>query len=298
MARSDRRDAQVLDASLTMLISGRASVADLLEANPTDAAWLEPLLISAVQARVAAEPRGMPAGARLVGERRLRAQIRSQSPKAAPIRQKRLRLAFRLASVAVAVALLASVRGVANAAEASLPGDGLYPVKQAIEQVQLGLSQSAEAEAELLVRLSEERLREAEQLAASGRTEDLPVALQGYGRAVGRLMELADRAPEQDSGEALQTLAGGLRRQAEVLSRIRDRAPEAAQPGLQQAVQQSTRNRERVEQMLETRLHEGGPPAERGKPATPPASQTPRPTQEKDKDSGKGQGRGRPTENP
>ena len=295
MARSDQRNAEALDASLTMLISGRASVDDLLRANPADAAWLEPLLISAVQARVAAESRDMPADARRAGERRLRAQIRSQAPAAAPLRQKRPRLAFRLASVAVVVALLASVSGVAYAAEASLPGDGLYPVKQVIEQIQLGLSQSSEAEAKLWVRLSEERLREAEQLSARGRPEDLPVALAGYGRAVGRLMELADRSPEQDSGQSLQTLAGELRRQAEVLSRIRDRAPEAAQPGLQQAVQQSTRNRERVEQMLETRSHEGGPPADRGKQATPSASRTPRPAQEKDKDSGKGQGRGRPT---
>jgi len=298
MARSDQRNAEALDASLTMLISGRASVDDLLRANPADAAWLEPLLISAVQARMAAESRGMPADARLVGERRLRAQIRSQAPPAAPLRQKRPRLAFRLASVAVVVALLASVSGVAYAAEASLPGDDLYPVKQVIEQIQLGLSQSEEAEAKLWVRLSEERLREAEQLSAKGRPEDLPAALEGYGRAVGRLMELADRLPEQDSGESLQTLAGELRGQAELLSRIRDKAPEAAQPGLQQAVQQSTRNRERVEQMLETRSHEGGPPADRGKQATPSASQTPRPAQEKDKDSGKGQGRGRPTEIP
>jgi len=279
-------------------MSGSASCDELLHAYPGDEAWLKPLLLAADTTRHAMALSAMPAEKNLAGERRIRAHIRSRVPRKAPSWGGRLRPAFAMVSIALVLALLGSVSGIAYAAEASLPGDDLYPVKQVIEQIELGLSQSAEAEAKLWVRLSEERLREAEQLSAKGRPEDLPVALEGYGRAVGRLMELADQLPEQDNGESLQTLAGELRRQAEVLSRIRDKAPEAAQPGLQQAVQQSTRNRERVEQMLEPRLHEGGPPADRGKQATPPASQTPRPAQEKDKDSGKGQGRGRPTEIP
>jgi hypothetical protein len=298
MDRSDHRQAEILDTCLTRLMSGSASSDELLHAYPGDEAWLKPLLLAAETTRHAMALPAMPAEKKLAGERRIRAHIRSQAVGRAPSRGRRLRPAFAMVSIALVLALLGSVSGIAYAAEASLPGDVLYPVKQVIEQTQLSLSQTAEDEAKLLVRFSEERLREAEQLSAKGRPEGLPVALEGYGRAVGRLMELADQLPEQNSGEALQTLAGELRRQAEVLSRIRDRAPEAAQPGLQQAVQQSTRTRERVEQMLETRSHEGGPPAERGKQATPAASQTPSPAQEKDKDSGKGQGRGRPTEIP
>jgi len=300
MKRADQRQAEILDSCLTRLMSGSASLDELLHLYPGDEAWLKPMLLSAESTRHAVALPAMPAEKKLAGERRIRAHIQSRAAGRAPSRGRRLRPAFALAGVALVVAMLGSISGIAYAAEASLPGDGLYPVKQAIEQAQLALSQTPEAEAQLLARLSEERLREAQQLSAKGRPEDLPVALEGYGRAVGRLMELADQLPERDKGESLQAIAGELGRQAEVLNRIRDKAPEAAQPGLQQALQQSSRNRERVEKMLESRSREAGPPAEPGKKPAPDASQTPSAGPGKGKGSGQdqGQGRGRPTEVP
>lgn len=204
-----------------------------------------------------------------------------------------------MVSIALVLALLGSVSGIAYAAESSLPGDHLYPVKQVIEQTQLSLSQTAEDEAKLLVRFSEERLREAERLSAKGRAQDLPAALEGYSRAVERLLGVAEKLPAQDADKSLQAIAGHLGRQAEVLSRIQATAPQAAQSGVLRALQQSTRNRAKVEKMLGVRSPEPGPPADRGKPATPSASQTPAAGREKkEKDPGKGQGRGRPTEIP
>jgi len=298
MDRSDRRQAEVLDACLTRLMSGSASVDDLLRAYPGEADWLKPLLLSAWKAHQAVDLPAMPSEARLIGERRLRAHIRSQAPHAAARRGRHLRPAFAMASLALVIALLGSVSGIAYAAESSLPGDNLYPVKQAIERTQLALSQTAEDEAELLVRLSGERLSEAEQLAARGRPQDLPAALEGYNRAVERLLGLAERLPAQDADESLQAIAGQLGRQAEVLSRIQATAPQAAQPGLLRALQQSSRNRATIEKMQDVRSREPGPPADRGKKATPSASPTPGAGREKEKDPGKGQGRGRPTEIP
>lgn len=298
MAKADHRQAEILEACLTRLIQGTASVDDLLRAYPSDADWLKPVLLSAWKARQAVELPAMPARARAEGERRLRAHIRSAAPRSAPSPVRRLRPAFALASVALVVLLLGSVSGIAYAAESSLPGDSLYPVKQVIEQVQLDLSLTPEDEAELLVRLSGERLREAEQLSARGRTRDLPAALDGYNRAMQRLLGLAGQLPGQDGGESLQAIADQLGHQAEVLTRIQASAPQAAQPGLERAMQQSSRNRETVEEMLNVRSRETGPPAGHNQKPTPVASETPGPGQGKDKDPGKGQGRGRATETP
>lgn len=292
MDRSDHRQAEILDACLTELISGSASVDDLLRAHSADADWLQPLLVSAQQARQAVELPAMPPEARLVVERRLRAHIRSRVHRAAPRRARRLRPAFVLASLALVVALLGSASGIAYAAEASLPGDGLYVVKTALEQARLALSQTPEGEAALLAAITEKRLQEAEQLSARGRHRDLPAALQGYGRAVDRLLALADQLPAQDGSASLQAIERELARQAQVLSRLQAKAPPAAQAGLMRALQESARNRGAVKKMLEERQPEPGPPPDRGQKVTPASPVTPG----KDKEPGKGQGRGRPTE--
>ncbi len=298
MDKSDHRQAEILETCLSRLMAGGVPVDELARVYPGDADWLKPLLLSAWKARQAVELPAMPARARAEGERRLRAHIRSAAPRSAPSPVRRLRPAFALATVALVAVLLGSVSGIAYAAESSLPGDGLYPVKQVIEQVQLGLSLTPQDEAELLVRLSEERLREAEQLSAGGRTRDLPAALEGYNRAMQRLLGLAGQMPAQDGGESLQAIADQLGHQAEVLTRIQASAPQAAQPGLERAMQQSSRNRATVEEMLKVHSRETGLPADHGKKPTPAASETPGPGQGKDKDPGKGQGRGRPSEIP
>ncbi len=60
--------------------------------------------------------------------------------------------------------------GVATAAEGSLPGDALYPIKVGVnEEVRAWFNFSAEAKADLDARMAVRRLEEAEQLAASSR---------------------------------------------------------------------------------------------------------------------------------
>lgn len=74
-------------------------------------------------------------------------------------------------AVAVTASLLLSMSGTAAyAAESALPGDMLYPVKIHVnESVRASLAVSAEAEAAVRASIAEERLREAEKLAADGR---------------------------------------------------------------------------------------------------------------------------------
>jgi len=109
---------------------------------------------------------------------------------------------WALAGVAVAIvlALLVSTGGVIYAADAAVPGDPLYGVDQAVESARLGLTHRPGSVMNLLLSLAEERLLEAEELAAQQDEGNLGVVLDNYGATVSALaqtlgtVEGADRA--------------------------------------------------------------------------------------------------------
>jgi hypothetical protein len=72
--------------------------------------------------------------------------------------------------VPAALAVFLLVGGTASAAQASLPGDALYPMKIHVnEQVEAALALSSEAKAEVEARLATRRLDEAQELAVEGK---------------------------------------------------------------------------------------------------------------------------------
>ena len=101
---------------------------------------------------------------------------------------------------ALVLALLLSSGGVIYAADAAVPGDPLYGVDQAVESARLGLTHRPESVMNLLLSLAEERLLEAEELAAMQDEGNLGVVLENYGATVSSLartlgsVEGADRA--------------------------------------------------------------------------------------------------------
>jgi len=66
--------------------------------------------------------------------------------------------------IAGGLVIVLAIGGTASAAQASLPGDVLYPVKISMEKMQQSLTTSQTAKAELHIAFAEKRLREAEQL--------------------------------------------------------------------------------------------------------------------------------------
>lgn len=79
---------------------------------------------------------------------------------------------FKFMTIFLAIALLfGGGAGAAFAAEGSLPGDVLYPVKQVSEDVRVALSVSAEAKAKAEAKFAERRLEEAAELIAEGRMD-------------------------------------------------------------------------------------------------------------------------------
>ena len=131
------------------------------------------------------------------------------------LKSNNLFLSFKKSmSVLLTMAIVAALGGgTSYAAESSLPGDVLYPVKLLVnEPVSASLALSAEAMAEWKTRVVERRLEEASELAAEGRFE---------GETKTRV---SDRF-EKQSGEAREAIlkveaSGNVRGAASVASRL------------------------------------------------------------------------------
>lgn len=155
-----------------------------------------------------------------------------------------------LASVFGSLALLG---GTAFAAQESLPGDALYPVKRAAEKVQLAVTLSETAKAELKLRQAEERLDELGQIKA--KAEAIATAEGGTARAEASLdvsaesrtiieieqaldsatkVEVKVESNNPEAAKKVKEHAARLRAQAQALIEEQQSAasstPESAQP--------------------------------------------------------------------
>ena len=110
-------------------------------------------------------------------------------------------------ALAVLVLVAGTGGGIAYAAEGSLPGDTLYPVKiHVTEAVQSALAFSPTAKAEVHASLAQRRLEEAQQLAAQGKlnattTQEIAANLDEHATQV---QAIAQALATQDPGEAAQ----------------------------------------------------------------------------------------------
>lgn len=186
--------ANMLQQCVERLQAGE-SVEAILRDFPEDAARLAPLL-QAVAVLRRQEPERMPEAARTAALQRMRAAFAGQSP---PPRSSWIttiwgagqRTAFRLALMLLFVVTLGA--GVARA-QSSLPGDTLYPVKRASEQVRLQLARSPASRAALFLDLAARRVDEAVRLQAEGRPPDaasLRELAQDYDLALAALAQVA-----------------------------------------------------------------------------------------------------------
>ena len=218
-------------------------------------------------------------------ENRLRgrpAPDRRTAQRAAP---KRWALVRRLAFVclSLAMALVVGSAGIAYAAQDTLPGDSLYGVKLGIERARLALAIDPDARVQLLTGFADKRIAEAGALIGSNREKDLGQALDEYQAEVDKVQMLAGELPAGDRSAVLAEIQSHLQQHIAVLQSVRDLAPAAAQPALDQAIQGSSHSQDVIEQ-----IQQGNSPSEwapgqlkkatavpgednpHGPPATPP----------------------------
>ena len=147
----------ILDECLERLLSGGDTVEQCLEGHPEYAAELEPLLRTAVAARAA-----LAIKPNEEFRARARYQLRSEMDRAAvkgwrPILNWQPRWAV---AIVVVLAVVLAGGSTVLAADSSMPGSPLYPVKLATENVRLTLSSSDVTRAELSAVLANRRIAE------------------------------------------------------------------------------------------------------------------------------------------
>ncbi len=136
--------------------------------------------------------------------------------------------------IALVVALIAMTGGSAvYAAQGTLPGDTLYPVKTAAEQVQIVLAMTDQAKAETYLMLTEKRLTEIQEAIDSGR----PPAANAASRVLAADLAQADEhlTSAAASGQDVSGFASRLGRIQSALMAAKAKAPEPAQLALTQA---------------------------------------------------------------
>jgi hypothetical protein len=177
----------------------------------------------------------------------------------------------RMAAVVLAAALVLAPATMASAA--ALPGQAMYPLKLAIEQLRLASVQWSPArEAGQRIRIADERLEELDQLVKLGMAAQVPDAV----RAVDRAVMAATRAVQEASmdGADVTNVAGQLQavkqEQRDQLATLLQRlptTPASIRSAIATAVQQSKAPSQQVTPSLNTTV----PPASTAAPGPVPA---------------------------
>jgi uncharacterized membrane protein YgcG len=228
---ADRFD-DILNECTERLLRGE-SVEQCLQRYPEQAPELEPLLRVAVAARRASsavEPRPE---FKVRVRHEAQSRLRSEGRKAVPKRTPALQWIPRWAAVAACVAMLFVfvAGGTVAASSGSVPGDTLYPVKTATEQVQMKLTFSKAAKAKLQARFAERRAREMARLAEKGRTAQLGAVAARFEAHLAEIEQLATQisATDPEDGEKVfqlrEVLHANMARDLTLLDGAEAKAP-------------------------------------------------------------------------
>lgn len=172
---------------------------------------------------------------------------------------------YMMATLAI-ILVLALSGGVTYAAEGTLPGDVLYPIKVKVnEEVWAALATSAEAEADWNVRRAERRLEEAAVLVATGRLNDETRARieERFTAHAERVQARVEKFESEGKEEQAERVAERLAVSLQVHERILDKIADAVKDGdrveievkpLVRKIRAERRANEAVQAAVEARL--------------------------------------------
>jgi hypothetical protein len=198
--------------------------------------------------------------------RALRAQLMAQAPGVLAQRETSWTFwgaLFRPALVAAALALLVAA-GAGTVAAGSLPGDAVYPLKVAAEQVQLAFALDDATRLRLLAEQADHRLAELAE-AVSARPNSAPAAEEAYATAVRTLTVAVEAVRSQpnvtdDKKSAAEDVVDNAHEKHEaVLDDLQRKLAPAEQPEIERAKQETDK------------LHPSGRPVRTVGPAIAPA---------------------------
>jgi hypothetical protein len=258
MNKKEITQLEILDSSLTLIQSGKATVVDCMQTYPEHANFLEPLLLTANQVHSDLAPDGPTEAYISTTKIRILNQLKVPKSERQEVKDKIRRRHFALPkpawafiSLALVLIMFISGIGVSSASANSLPGDTFYPVKRGIEELRLMLTFRPVKEAELLMEYTGERLQEMEELLEIDPTSDLNLALQEYDGMLSRLLEIAQDEGISGNTNILEEIDSGISNHEEVLQRVLEEAPPSAQKGLENAIENSSHGKEVIQSIQE-----------------------------------------------
>ncbi len=174
-----------------------------------------------------------------------------------------------LVALVIAGGVVLAGGGAVAASSDDVPGDVLYPVKQAAESVKVAAAFGDESEARVHLDIAETKLDEVEQLVADRAPADkIDDALSQMEEARSKAEEKTEgaRADGKDVAELQERLEQNLERQQAVLTGVLEQVPEQAQPAIQRAIEASQRGLREAGGAVENRGTGGNIPDEAGAP--------------------------------
>jgi hypothetical protein len=157
-------------------------------------------------------------------------------------RKMKLALAYKIVAAVLAVVMgtAALGGGVAYAASDSLPGEPLYPVKLAAEDVRLAFSAGPAARAQLGMAFAAERVREMQQLAQRG--EPIPGTVPTrMAQHMEQTMAQVTKARPEDVPALLEQVMAQTRAQKQFLEQVQAKGAQGSQAAFQRALESAQR---------------------------------------------------------
>jgi len=163
----------------------------------------------------------------------------------------------KIGIIAAVVLVLSALGGTTYAAQDSLPGDTLYPLKAASEQMALRLPGSDVSRAERGQSFADRRVEEIVDLAAQGRTYDLGLAAEKYENALNITMTRIEAASAKGlvagnvTGNVTARVAEATLKHLDVLLDVYDQVPDEAKPAIERAMEKAVTGHYRAMEALE-----------------------------------------------
>ena len=195
-----------------------------------------------------------------IGKEKFLSQAKNIQPRRTPARTPKTRVGAplrkswvpRMATIlAVVLFALSSIGGTVYAAQGSLPGDLLYPVKILTEDIQVRLESDPEQRLDLYASFANRRLEEIEAQIQAGE-EVSPKALARLEVLSGKMLQQAAQVGENGLENALRQVQQALELQNQLMTKLQNQIPG---PGEQDLVQAQEKINSRL-QLVENGLLE------------------------------------------
>jgi len=160
----------------------------------------------------------------------------------------------RVAVILAIVLTLSALGSTVYAAQDSLPGDTLYPVKLGAERVAMMFRGGNIARTEQALNFADKRVREMVTLTEKGRPEDLNLTVEKYCYALNVSMARMEQAAGEGgshAGDVAALMAETMAQHLSILDGLYDVVPDEAKPAIQRAMEEAQKCYQRAIQVRE-----------------------------------------------